>query len=564
MTVLELIIVIFLFILFAAISVFTFYFLSHQFLLKKEFKIKNEFNKISMIIASTNFIKMDIIAQNSLILQNKVDMLKSSFDKIKSNNLVLKESIQDFSMQNKRMNLQGCFNKYKKLHNDVEILKNQFTNFKKQSKSFVEYSDQIAIIFNVYREIFIVIDKFYQINIVPNYEFKEINLIINEIKNDLHDLDDLSTVYDFEKTVQLVVKLRKKILLYYFYCQRLYTLKKIRIYANNNIDIINQTIENNYERIENTDFENVTKLIAITNDYQKKFIIAFDEFRLKNAYEYSIDLIRNVEQLNNFIFLSLNSVNLIDQSTKIINKEIAQIINTHTAITKQLDVLYNYFSEDDTLLKQTKSITQGFKDVIDSFNTINDIRSRSYNEKKNHLEKINTISRKINSVKQIICESIDKINEAIKDSFTLIQRINDLTFSLYQIQAYIFTYKTQENDEQILQADIQLIDYLLNCLKELQNHVLQLEVLTKDEIEIKLQDINAQIGMLVQKINASYIASNYAIKLLTYANRFLTNDLAKEKMNKVMQEFEAKNFFTSVDLLIEFINEFANKKSVSK
>jgi len=515
-------------------------------------KLIENYNSLNTKINEINIYKLDVLAQNKMLNQQKFIQLKNNYQTLKDNCHTIYEDLTKMNDVVKSMNWKAANNMYKNVAYNIETTSDQINIFLNEYYNSTKYFNDIEGAMQISIDLFNDIKKFYYKNLVNWQSFKLVNDLINVIQDMIDKSQDLSKQYDFDQIVSFFRDLHKKIKVLWKSINTAIRLQFIDVY-------LLTAKENNEKLLTKSNVSLVYKdkeeLQKANNLYEKDYSLfkkAYLEFDMANAHKYAISAAIKMAKISELCYEHASSLDLINQSLDVINEQTDKIVTNKQNILNSISTLSSYFAKDAKTLDYFKQIEDNVNNIANLSSSANSMKTATVNDKLTALKQLSSISSSIIACKDNIAVNVEKINYTLHNIITLLTELNSLY--TYHIQM-LPTIKLIGTDNPVRKEFIEIIQRNIDSIQQCVEQIVTSDNPNFKEISNKIVRMVDDTQQIKSKINSTVILKSYANRLMQYANRY-RNEMTSILFEKAENEYNSKKYSNCIETLLSICKKF--------
>jgi len=517
-------------------------------------KLIEDYNSLNTKINEINIYKLDVLAQNKMLNQQKFVQLKNNYQTLKDNCHTIYIDLTNMNEVVKLMNWKAAKNMSKNVAYNIETTSDQVQLFLNEYFNSTKYFNDIEDAMQISIDLFNDIKKFYYKNLLNWQSFKLVNDLINVIQDIIDQNQDLSKQHDFDEIVSIFRDLHKKIKVLWKSINTAIRLQFVDVY-------LLTAKENNEKLLTKSKVELVSKdkeeLQKANNLYERDYSLfkkAYLEFDMSNAHKYAILAANKMAKISELCYEHASSLDLINQSLDVINEQTDKIVANQQNILDSISTLSSYFAKDAKTLDYFNQIENSVKNIETLVSSANSMKTATVNDKLTALKQLSSISSSIIACKDNIAINVDKINYTLHNIITLLTELNSLY--TYHIQM-LPTIKLIGNDNPVRKEFIDIIQRNIDSIQQCVDQIITSDNPNFKEISNKIVRMVDDTQQIKSKINSTVILKSYANRLMQYANRY-RNETTAILFEKAENEYNSKKYSNCIETLLSICKKFNN------
>jgi len=535
-----------------ALAAFLVFFFIHRSYFNKLKKHIKNYDEIRAKLHNVNFYRLDVLAQNKMLNQQKFTQLKNNWDTLNENCHTIYVDLKVLDDEIRKMNFKEAKRISYRIASDIEKTQDDASIFLEEFNKSTQYSDGIEDSLQIAIDLFNDIKEFYYANVIHNQNFNAINELIARIQEIIDKNAEFATSYDFDAIVRIFIDLHSKIKILWKSINAVLKLQLVDVYLltakdNNNKLLIKSNIKLVYK-----DNEYISKANNLFEKHYEEFKKAYLGFDIVNAFKFASIAADDMAKISKFCYVNSSSLELINESIGVINEQTDSVIKNKDKILQSINSLAFYFAKDQKTLSYFNQIDSDVKLIEELYTKANNVSSLSVDDKLEALKQLQAISLSIAKCKENIGDSVSHINYTLSHIITLLTRLNELY--TYYIQM-LPTIKVLGNDNPVRSEFIALINNNILIIQACVREIITSDNPDFKEISSKINSMVEETQHVKEKINSTIILKSYANKLMFYANRY-KKEATISLFDKAEEEYRSKKYSQCIDTLLLICKKF--------
>ncbi|GHU30662.1 hypothetical protein FACS1894166_00710 [Bacilli bacterium] len=363
-------------------SAFSLVFFVHKKLLKREYKIKEEFNNMVQFLNVNQFKHLEKLAKNNTELSTLMNSINDARDTLKKQSDVIRNKIMNVTVLNSRY----LYHQANKLINEAESdLKKSnilIKNLRQVSASATQYSKNISDLLTEFRAITDKVANFYEFNLSARYRSDIFKNMYEQIKQTIIDATEYAVKIDNDKLLTLFTQLNERVKDFYVLTIGLYELDHILNYLKRLEIQITESLKIVEKNISKADYAEIERNLANGHSSAYQLALNLKQLKLTDARKNAVLAVQSLEITNINIKMGDETKVLTQKDMKAIHDQIAVLSKEYGEVESAFNNIINYFGDNRAndirvraadLTNEIKKISlnyQGLKQTYDNFDVL--------------------------------------------------------------------------------------------------------------------------------------------------------------------------------------------------
>ncbi|MEG0124431.1 MAG: hypothetical protein RR665_03025, partial [Malacoplasma sp.] len=422
---------------------------------------------------------------------------------------LIKKKVYSLSNCNKSHDKKNFLKFYNSIKNDLDTLENEIHEIDLIYDNVFDYLNYMSIILLGYREHSKSIIKFYEKNLMTNYDGYQITSCINKIKKNNIVINDFFAPQDPEKISEEIIDINKNLSDFWNLLNDIYIIDKEFKYINYSNDETILFLKNNSRNIDEQTTNLANKTLTKISSNFKSLTKKINEYNFEEAKE-----------ISNYIIFELLKI----KKKLKLNFKSNEFLNKHK--NSFLDLINNFLIQNKKIQKNIIKMSENFildRDFYDEINNVlnnfykvvNDVKDIKIDELSNSDELLkltqNTLTKIVLWGKE--CNLILKEAKLKYKYFKII--FNEITLNkiiVALMMSFIINNKMENNYTYKNVFDLD------NKLKSIEKNILENYSKNFEYHYNSLMDAKEEINVISEELTKIYLMKMYVEKIVWYLN----------------------------------------------
>ena len=540
---------------------FTVIYLLQRSYIKKEQKIKEEYNEIAIFSISGGLNYLEALSKNNKQLEGIVSSIVEAkkFYKIQSDNL--KSKIMALTVFNRKFQFKSSKSILKQIKNDLVNCHKLNDSIYSLYNSTTDYTYTTNALLTKFRVQYDRINDFYMNHLFNRFNKQILTKLSYEISSSLTDCNNYIIKLDNHKVIETINQINEKCVNYYRLVKTLYVYLQSFFYLSRSKQTLDKLFNENSRLLFEKERRDVEKIIVSTKINLEDLNDRLNDLDFDHCFDLIQIISRQVEPAVN-IFQQNDRINLLIQnSLQYINESFELWTNNYASLQTNFDKIRNYFNgyNSNEIEKKLKEIEVSYKKLSMHLEILNQCSEKSnYTDRINFLKDILDFYNKVTKWQEEMTKLWSDITKKYQSSIVLINDLFDLQWTLSQILNYKKTINphdkdTIENISENLATANKMVDLIHKNYAYNYNYV--------------CKTIEALKEAIVSYYNDTYfdnIMSYYLKCLIFSANKYRYEDkMIEEAITKAKSLYQEKKYRDGIDVLYAIIKHIKNSAKIN-
>ena len=540
---------------------FTVMFILQRSYLKKEQKIKQEYNEIAIFSISGGLNYLEALSKNNKQLEGIVSSIieAKKFYKVQSDNL--KSKIMKLTVFNHKFQFKSSKIMLKQIEKDLVNCHKLNHNICSLYNSTTDYTDTSNALLTKFRVEYDQINDFYVNHLLNKFDKEILAKLSNEISLLLTDCNNYLIKIDNQKVIECINQINEKCVSYYRLIKTLYVYLQSFFYLSRAKQTLDKLFKENGRLLFEKERRDVEKIIVSTKINLEDLNTKLNDLDFDHCFDLIQIISQQVEPAVN-IFQQNDRINLLIQnSLRYINESFELWSNNYASLQTNFAKIRSYFNgyNSNEIENKLEEIESSYKKLSMHLEILN-----RYLEKSNYIDRINFLKEILDFYKEVtkwqdeMTNLWSDITKKYQSSIVLINDLYDLQWTLSQLLNYKKTINPHDKESVTnITENLVTANKLIDLIHK--NYAYNYEYVSKT-IETLKQTI-------ISYYNIAFYdnAMRYYLKSLIFsANKYRYEDKAiEETIIKAEQLYQEKKYREGIDVLYAVLEHIKNSAKIN-
>ena len=540
---------------------FTIMFTLQKSFLKKEQKVKEEYNEIAIFSISGGLNYLEALSKNNKQLEGIVSSIieAKKFYKIQSDNL--KAKIMKLTTFNRKFQFKSSKIILKQIEKDLVNCHKLNHSIYSLYNSTTDYTDTTNALLTKFRVEYDQINDFYINHLLNRFDKEILAKLSNEISSLLTDCNNYIIKIDNQKVIESINQINEKCVNYYRLIKTLYVYLQSFFYLTRSKQTLDKLFNENSRLLFEKERRDVEKIIV-----SSKINLEDLNDRLNNLdFDHCFDLIQIISQqvepaVN--IFQQNDRINLLIQnSLQYINESFELWSNNYAHLQTNFAKIRSYFNgyNSNEIEKQLEEIETSYKKLSMHLEILNQCLEKSnYNDRINFLKEILGFYNEVSKWQDEMTKLWKDITKKYQTSIVLINDLFDLQWTLSQILSYKNTINPHDKDAIAnISENLETANKLIDLIHK--NYAFNYDYVCKTIETLKETIVSYYNDAYFDNIMCYYLKS-----LIFSANKYRYEDkMIEDAITKAERLYQEKKYRDGIDVLYAVLEHIKNSAKIN-
>ena len=540
---------------------FTIMFTLQKSFLKKEQKVKVEYNEIAIFSISGGLNYLEALSKNNKQLEGIVSSIieAKKFYKIQSDNL--KAKIMKLTTFNRKFQFKSSKIILKQIEKDLVNCHKLNHSIYSLYNSTTDYTDTTNALLTKFRVEYDQINDFYINHLLNRFDKEILAKLSNEISSLLTDCNNYIIKIDNQKVIESINQINEKCVNYYRLIKTLYVYLQSFFYLTRSKQTLDKLFNENSRLLFEKERRDVEKIIV-----SSKINLEDLNDRLNNLdFDHCFDLIQIISQqvepaVN--IFQQNDRINLLIQnSLQYINESFELWSNNYAHLQTNFAKIRSYFNgyNSNQIEKQLEEIETSYKKLSMHLEILNQCLEKSnYSDRINFLKEILGFYNEVSKWQDEMTKLWKDITKKYQTSIVLINDLFDLQWTLSQILSYKNTINPHDKDAIAnISENLETANKLIDLIHK--NYAFNYDYVCKTIETLKETIVSYYNDAYFDNIMCYYLKS-----LIFSANKYRYEDkMIEDAITKAERLYQEKKYRDGIDVLYAVLEHIKNSAKIN-
>ena len=540
---------------------FTIMFTLQKSFLKKEQKVKVEYNEIAIFSISGGLNYLEALSKNNKQLEGIVSSIieAKKFYKIQSDNL--KAKIMKLTTFNRKFQFKSSKIILKQIEKDLVNCHKLNHSIYSLYNSTTDYTDTTNALLTKFRVEYDQINDFYINHLLNRFDKEILAKLSNEISSLLTDCNNYIIKMDNQKVIESINQINEKCVNYYRLIKTLYVYLQSFFYLTRSKQTLDKLFNENSRLLFEKERRDVEKIIV-----SSKINLEDLNDRLNNLdFDHCFDLIQIISQqvepaVN--IFQQNDRINLLIQnSLQYINESFELWSNNYAHLQTNFAKIRSYFNgyNSNQIEKQLEEIETSYKKLSMHLEILNQCLEKfNYSDRINFLKEILGFYNEVSKWQDEMTKLWKDITKKYQTSIVLINDLFDLQWTLSQILSYKNTINPHDKDAIAnISENLETANKLIDLIHK--NYAFNYDYVCKTIETLKETIVSYYNDAYFDNIMCYYLKS-----LIFSANKYRYEDkMIEDAITKAERLYQEKKYRDGIDVLYAVLEHIKNSAKIN-
>lgn len=540
---------------------FTIMFTLQKSFLKKEQKVKVEYNEIAIFSISGGLNYLEALSKNNKQLEGIVSSIieAKKFYKIQSDNL--KAKIMKLTTFNRKFQFKSSKIILKQIEKDLVNCHKLNHSIYSLYNSTTDYTDTTNALLTKFRVEYDQINDFYINHLLNRFDKEILAKLSNEISSLLTDCNNYIIKIDNQKVIESINQINEKCVNYYRLIKTLYVYLQSFFYLTRSKQTLDKLFNENSRLLFEKERRDVEKIIV-----SAKINLEDLNDRLNNLdFDHCFDLIQIISQqvepaVN--IFQQNDRINLLIQnSLQYINESFELWSNNYAHLQTNFAKIRSYFNgyNSNQIEKQLEEIETSYKKLSMHLEILNQCLEKfNYSDRINFLKEILGFYNEVSKWQDEMTKLWKDITKKYQTSIVLINDLFDLQWTLSQILSYKNTINPHDKDAIAnISENLETANKLIDLIHK--NYAFNYDYVCKTIETLKETIVSYYNDAYFDNIMCYYLKS-----LIFSANKYRYEDkMIEDAITKAERLYQEKKYRDGIDVLYAVLEHIKNSAKIN-
>ena len=428
---------------------FTIMFTLQKSFLKKEQKVKEEYNEIAIFSISGGLNYLEALSKNNKQLEGIVSSIieAKKFYKIQSDNL--KAKIMKLTTFNRKFQFKSSKIILKQIEKDLVNCHKLNHSIYSLYNSTTDYTDTTNALLTKFRVEYDQINDFYINHLLNRFDKEILAKLSNEISSLLTDCNNYIIKIDNQKVIESINQINEKCVNYYRLIKTFYVYLQSFFYLTRSKQTLDKLFNENSRLLFEKERRDVEKIIVSAKINLEDLNDRLNDLDFDHCFDLIQIISQQVEPAVN-IFQQNDRINLLIQnSLQYINESFELWSNNYAHLQTNFAKIRSYFNgyNSNEIEKQLEEIETSYKKLSMHLEILNQCLEKSnYSDRINFLKEILGFYNEVSKWQDEMTKLWKDITKKYQTSIVLINDLFDLQWTLSQILSYKNTINPHDKD----------------------------------------------------------------------------------------------------------------------
>ena len=540
---------------------FTIMFTLQKSFLKKEQKVKEEYNEIAIFSISGGLNYLEALSKNNKQLEGIVSTIieAKKFYKIQSDNL--KDKIMKLTTFNRKFQFKSSKIILKQIEKDLVNCHKLNHSIYSLYNSTTDYTDTTNALLTKFRVEYDQINDFYINHLLNRFDKEILAKLSNEISSLLTDCNNYIIKIDNQKVIESINQINEKCVSYYRLIKTFYVYLQSFFYLTRSKQTLDKLFNENSRLLFEKERRDVEKIIVSAKINLEDLNDRLNDLDFDHCFDLIQIISQQVEPAVN-IFQQNDRINLLIQnSLQYINESFELWSNNYAHLQTNFAKIRSYFNgyNSNEIEKQLEEIETSYKKLSMHLEILNQCLEKSnYSDRINFLKEILGFYNEVSKWQDEMTKLWKDITKKYQTSIVLINDLFDLQWTLSQILSYKNTINPHDKDA------------IANILENLETANKLIDLIHKNyafNYDYVCKTIETLKETIVSYYNDAYfdnIMCYYLKSLIFSANKYRYEDkMIEDAITKAERLYQEKKYRDGIDVLYAVLEHIKNSAKIN-
>ena len=540
---------------------FTIMFTLQKSFLKKEQKVKEEYNEIAIFSISGGLNYLEALSKNNKQLEGIVSSIieAKKFYKIQSDNL--KAKIMKLTIFNRKFQFKSSKIILKQIEKDLVNCHKLNHSIYSLYNSTTDYTDTTNALLTKFRVEYDQINDFYINHLLNRFDKEILAKLSNEISSLLTDCNNYIIKIDNQKVIESINQINEKCVNYYRLIKTLYVYLQSFFYLTRSKQTLDKLFNENSRLLFEKERRDVEKIIVSAKINLEDLNDRLNDLDFDHCFDLIQIISRQVEPAVN-IFQQNDRINLLIQnSLQYINESFELWSNNYAHLQTNFVKIRSYFNgyNSNEIEKQLEEIETSYKKLSMHLEILNQCLEKSnYNDRINFLKEILGFYNEVSKWQDEMAKLWKDITKKYQTSIVLINDLFDLQWTLSQILSYKNTINPHDKDAIAnMSENLETANKLIDLIHK--NYAFNYDYVCKTIETLKETIVSYYNDAYFDNIMCYYLKS-----LIFSANKYRYEDkMIEDAITKAERLYQEKKYRDGIDILYAVLEHIKNSAKIN-
>lgn len=540
---------------------FTIMFTLQKSFLKKEQKVKEEYNEIAIFSISGGLNYLEALSKNNKQLEGIVSSIieAKKFYKIQSDNL--KAKIMKLTTFNRKFQFKSSKIILKQIEKDLVNCHKLNHSIYSLYNSTTDYTDTTNALLTKFRVEYDQINDFYINHLLNRFDKEILAKLSNEISSLLTDCNNYIIKIDNQKVIESINQINEKCVNYYRLIKTLYVYLQSFFYLTRSKQTLDKLFNENSRLLFEKERRDVEKIIVSAKINLEDLNDRLNDLDFDHCFDLIQIISQQVEPAVN-IFQQNDRINLLIQnSLQYINESFELWSNNYAHLQTNFTKIRSYFNgyNSNEIEKQLEEIETSYKKLSMHLEILNQCLEKSnYNDRINFLKEILGFYNEVSKWQDEMTKLWKDITKKYQTSIVLINDLFDLQWTLSQILSYKNTINPHDKDAIAnISENLETANKLIDLIHK--NYAFNYDYVCKTIETLKETIVSYYNDAYFDNIMCYYLKS-----LIFSANKYRYEDkMIEDAITKAERLYQEKKYRDGIDVLYAVLEHIKNSAKIN-
>lgn len=540
---------------------FTIMFTLQKSFLKKEQKVKEEYNEIAIFSISGGLNYLEALSKNNKQLEGIVSSIieAKKFYKIQSDNL--KAKIMKLTTFNRKFQFKSSKIILKQIEKDLVNCHKLNHSIYSLYNSTTDYTDTTNALLTKFRVEYDQINDFYINHLLNRFDKEILAKLSNEISSLLTDCNNYIIKIDNQKVIESINQINEKCVNYYRLIKTFYVYLQSFFYLTRSKQTLDKLFNENSRLLFEKERRDVEKIIVSAKINLEDLNDRLNDLDFDHCFDLIQIISQQVEPAVN-IFQQNDRINLLIQnSLQYINESFELWSNNYAHLQTNFAKIRSYFNgyNSNEIEKQLEEIETSYKKLSMHLEILNQCLEKSnYNDRINFLKEILGFYNEVSKWQDEMTKLWKDITKKYQTSIVLINDLFDLQWTLSQILSYKNTINPHDKDAIAnISENLETANKLIDLIHK--NYAFNYDYVCKTIETLKETIVSYYNDAYFDNIMCYYLKS-----LIFSANKYRYEDkMIEDAITKAERLYQEKKYRDGIDVLYAVLEHIKNSAKIN-
>lgn len=540
---------------------FTIMFTLQKSFLKKEQKVKEEYNEIAIFSISGGLNYLEALSKNNKQLEGIVSSIieAKKFYKIQSDNL--KAKIMKLTTFNRKFQFKSSKIILKQIEKDLVNCHKLNHSIYSLYNSTTDYTDTTNALLTKFRVEYDQINDFYINHLLNRFDKEILVKLSNEISSLLTDCNNYIIKIDNQKVIESINQINEKCVNYYRLIKTFYVYLQSFFYLTRSKQTLDKLFNENSRLLFEKERRDVEKIIVSAKINLEDLNDRLNDLDFDHCFDLIQIISQQVEPAVN-IFQQNDRINLLIQnSLQYINESFELWSNNYAHLQTNFAKIRSYFNgyNSNEIEKQLEEIETSYKKLSMHLEILNQCLEKSnYSDRINFLKEILGFYNEVSKWQDEMTKLWKDITKKYQTSIVLINDLFDLQWTLSQILSYKNTINPHDKDAIAnISENLETANKLIDLIHK--NYAFNYDYVCKTIETLKETIVSYYNDAYFDNIMCYYLKS-----LIFSANKYRYEDkMIEDAITKAERLYQEKKYRDGIDVLYAVLEHIKNSAKIN-